>query len=73
MSLFEFGNAQVRGDVRLIRFQSQRPAVFDRSRLEFSLLSESDTKVSMDQSIFRMLLFQLPPQQFSIVEFARSH
>jgi hypothetical protein len=27
----------------------------------------------MYQSIFRMLLFQLTPQQFSVVEFARSH
>ena len=73
MSLLEFGNTQVERNVRLVWLQSQRLAIFGRSRLEFPLLRKRDPQVAMDQSVFRMLLFQLTPQQFSIVELARSH
>jgi hypothetical protein len=36
-------------------------------------LRKGDAQVAMYQSIFRMLLFQLTPQQFSIVKLARTH
>ena len=64
---------RLNSNVRLIRFYGQRLAIFGRSRLKFSLLREYDTQVSMDHGVLRILLFQLSPQQFSIVEFARSH
>jgi hypothetical protein len=36
-------------------------------------LGKGDAQIAMYHSVVRMLLRQLPPQQFSIVELSRSH
>src|ERR1700730_3186172 len=73
MPLLEFSDTQVEGNLRLVWLSSQRLAVFGRSSLKLPLLRECHAQVAMYQSIFRMLLFQLTPQQFCIVKLACSH